>query len=188
MRKNFKVLKPKPGSHMYDLTGVNFGYLTVVGFHSLDKYKNKLWECRCECGNICFYTTTTLNSGKRVSCGCSKYKTGDKVYNYKGFGEITGSKWNSIINNAKTRKLEFSITKEFVTNVLNEQNNKCYFSDIEISFRNKTASVDRLDSGLGYNDDNVVIVHKDINRMKTNFSVDYFKFLCKMVCENKNLK
>lgn len=52
-----------------DLTGQKFGRLTVIGF-AYTKNKKNYWECKCDCGNICFVPTTHLTTGVTVSCGC----------------------------------------------------------------------------------------------------------------------
>lgn len=176
-----KVSNPKPGSHKYDLVGQIFGKLVVVEYFGLDKHKNKVWLCKCECGNETKSTTRLLNNGSVTSCKCNQYKKGVGVYNFTGYREISGAKWYSIKSNAKRRNLVFGITKEFVWGVLDEQNYKCYFSGLPISFSDTTASIDRLDSKVGYIDTNIVLVHKDINKMKTDFDVDYFIKLCKLV-------
>ena len=55
----------------YELTGQVFGKLTVVGFSGLvDKHRGKLWECKCDCGNVTYSSTTMLLHGKKKSCGC----------------------------------------------------------------------------------------------------------------------
>jgi len=185
-KKQYKVETPHAGSHRYNLVGQRFGLLFVESYSGLNDTKNKLWLCKCDCGNTCKVTTTYLNNGKTTSCKCNQYKKGNKIHNYSGYEEITGTKWNSIRRNANSRGLEFNITKEGVWKKLKEQENKCYFSDVMISFKNKTASIDRLDSSIGYNNKNIVLVHKDINRMKTNFSVEYFKNLCKLVTNKNN--
>ena len=183
--KKYKVKNPKPGSHTYNLIGKRFGLLVVEKCVGVNDYKNKLWLCKCDCGNTCNVITTYLNNGKTTSCKCNQYKKGELVYNYSGYKEITGTKWNSIKSNAKVRNLEFTITKEDVWGLLKNQNDKCYFSRLPISFKNKTASVDRLDSSIGYNYNNIALVHKDINRMKSDFTIDYFKKLCKLVNKTK---
>lgn len=181
-----KVENPKPGSHKYNLVGNRFGKLVVIEYFGLDKYKNKMWLCKCDCGNTTKVTTTNLNKGTTTSCKCNQYKKGEGVYNFNGYKEISGTKWCSIKSNADRRGLEFKITKEFVWCKILEQDNKCYFSDLPISFLNKTASIDRLNSSIGYIESNIVLVHKDINRMKTDFSVEYFNKLCELVSKNKN--
>jgi len=180
-----KVDNPKPGSHTYDLVGLKFGMLSVLEKNGCDKYKNTLWLCKCDCGNLCSVSTSNLNRKKKLSCNCNQYKHGEEMYNFNGYKEITGAKWSSIKNNAKKRNLSFTITKEDVWSKLEKQNFLCYFTNLPISFSDKTASIDRLDSTIGYLNENIVVVHKDINRMKTDFSVDYFKKLCSYVA-NKN--
>ncbi len=60
-----------------DLTGKHIGMLTVLG--RSDKYGSRgdrsvrLWECRCDCGNITYKATDTLTSGAQNSCAeCAK--------------------------------------------------------------------------------------------------------------------
>ena len=51
---------------------------------------------------------------------------------------------------------------------------------------NTTASLDRIDSSKGYTKDNIQWIHKDIQRMKTNFDNEYFIEICKKVSEWHN--
>ena len=70
-----------------DLTGQKFGRLTVIKL--VGKYKNgdKVWKCKCDCGNIKNVSSSNLK-GKTKSCGCLKRElevkhnmTGTKLYN-----------------------------------------------------------------------------------------------------------
>lgn len=55
----------------YDLTGQVFGKLTVVRFTGLvDNHRGRMWECKCECGNTTYTSTSLLIQGKKKSCGC----------------------------------------------------------------------------------------------------------------------
>lgn len=68
-----------------DLVGKNFGMLKVIKFNGYKKCKNnrvKTWLCRCECGNDTISDTSTLNSGKKISCG--KCLVGEKSPKWKG--------------------------------------------------------------------------------------------------------
>lgn len=168
-----------------DLTGKIFGKLKVIEYSYSDKFQHRKWKCKCECGNISYPDTGQLNSGKCLSCGCMSYNSGNRkgalVYNYSGYEDITGTKWNSIRSNAKTRQLDFFITKEDVWEVLIKQNNLCALSNLPISFKDKTASVDRIDSKRHYTLDNIQIVHKDVNRIKSDLELSYFLYLCKAI-------
>lgn len=55
-----------------DLTGKQFGKLTVL--HKLDekKHKQTIWLCQCECGKLVQESRGHLTSGHTKSCGCMK--------------------------------------------------------------------------------------------------------------------
>lgn len=146
-------------------------------------------ECYCECGNTSYVTTSQLRR-RNKSCGCLSPKNG-KIkgkahYTYNGYEDITGTRWNSIVGGARVRNLEFEITKEFIWELYLKQNMRCKYSNVEVSFRDNSASIDRVDNNKGYLRDNVAIVHKDVNRMKSNFDSDYFVELCSKIHKNKN--
>lgn len=61
---------PRTGKN---LIGERFGKLTVTGFFGYgnnDRQRYSLWECRCDCGNICQVQGYVLQNGRRKSCGC----------------------------------------------------------------------------------------------------------------------
>ena len=98
--------------------------------------------------------------------------------------------WGSIVRSAsgkgKRANIGISISIEEAWNLFLSQNRKCALSGIEIycSPTNRakgTASLDRIDSSIGYHSENVQWVHKDINRMKNIFSQEYFIAMCKHV-------
>ena len=51
-----------------DLVGMTFGRLTVVRF--LRSGHDRIWLCRCQCGNEREAPTGILKSGDLASCGC----------------------------------------------------------------------------------------------------------------------
>lgn len=77
-----------------DLAGKTFGRLTVIGPSDKRGPRGKrtvpLWECRCECGEICYKATDTLTNPDESMCA----KCADKVHTTKarkeaGFVEKT---------------------------------------------------------------------------------------------------
>lgn len=54
-----------------NLTGKRFGKLVVLGKTEKCKRGAYLWNCQCDCGNICERPTGELNAGTATSCGCS---------------------------------------------------------------------------------------------------------------------
>jgi len=104
-------------------------------------------------------------------------------------GEISKKFWTSVKIGAKTRNLIFDITPEYVWSLYLKQNKKCSLSGIDISFvkskkSDRTASIDRTDNRFGYTIDNIQLVHKKINSMKSNMSQKDFIYFCKMVGGN----
>ena len=65
-----------------DLTGRRFGKLTVLGRAEGKRQRNLLWQCRCDCGNLCEKPTAELNAGTARSCGCNwrqqRVRAGDR--------------------------------------------------------------------------------------------------------------
>ena len=68
-----------------DLTGQQFGRLTVISFAGTDKNGKALWNCQCECGNKTIVRLDRLRSGEAKSCGCAA------KFDLKGqqFGRLT---------------------------------------------------------------------------------------------------
>ena len=54
----------------YDLTGKRFGKLTVIGESPNKKWGQRLWVCKCDCGNTVEVCGGNLKSGHTNSCGC----------------------------------------------------------------------------------------------------------------------
>ena len=53
-----------------DLTGQNFGELTVIERASDIGGQKIRWNCQCSCGRTCVVTGANLKSGNTTSCGC----------------------------------------------------------------------------------------------------------------------
>ena len=57
-----------------DLTGQRFGRLVAVRPTEQRENRFVVWECVCDCGNICFVSSGKLVHGMTKSCGCLKKK------------------------------------------------------------------------------------------------------------------
>lgn len=55
-----------------DLSGREFGKLTVIRFNRISKYKQSFWWCKCECGEVKAISRNRLLHKKEPtrSCGC----------------------------------------------------------------------------------------------------------------------
>lgn len=60
-----------------NLIDMRFGKLIAVEYKGVDKYRNALWKCQCDCGNEIVVKGTLLTTGKVVSCGLC-----DNKYNF----------------------------------------------------------------------------------------------------------
>lgn len=185
--KEYKIPLRKKARQM-ELTGHKFFLLTAIRPLSKRKNKQRLWECRCDCGNTCYVLAYELNKGHRKSCGCLHKLCGSNSPLWRGYGELSQKHFNGIKLSAKFRKLDFSITIEYLWNLFLKQNKKCALSGIELQFKKNhknmtTASLDRIDSSKGYIEGNVQWVHKDVNLMKQKFGQQLFLFYCETIAK-----
>jgi hypothetical protein len=168
-----------------DKTGRKYGYLTAI-----TKLDNLLWECKCDCGNLIIVKASKFYYCKSPSCGCKYHQTGSKSNCWKGLGDFPQSKFREIEVNAKQRGHAFEITIEDCWNLYQKQKGKCKLTDVELSLSLKgmTASLDRIDSEKGYTKDNIQWVHKDVNYMKQDYSMDYYLETCAKVTDIAKIK
>jgi len=168
------------------MIGKEFGIGSVIRFLESNKHQHKVWELRCECGTLYKATTGSLNSGNTKSCGCVRNKK-TKDINWKGCGEIPKVYYTQLKKSAEKRGIEFDISIEDIWNLFISQNRKCSLSNVELYFtkgkERGTASLDRIDSNLGYNIDNIQWIHKDINKTKSNLDQDDYIDICRNVAK-----
>jgi hypothetical protein len=179
-----------------NLIGLSFNKLTVIQKASSNRQGCLTWLCICECGNKVTLSSDhlTRKTNPVKSCGCYKkaYK-GKNHIQWNGFEEISGNWWyNHVIRERKNKirqKVPVNITIEFAWNLFLKQNKKCNLSGLDLVISNNnnlnTASVDRIDSSKGYEEDNVQWVHKHVNFMKRTYSNEYFIQICKHIAEFK---
>ena len=73
----------------YELTGKKFNHLTVIKPAGTDGRNHRLWECKCDCGETTFATTSNLRHGHKKSCGCLKRVSHAKDITGQRFGMLT---------------------------------------------------------------------------------------------------
>jgi hypothetical protein len=99
------------------------------------------------------------------------------------------NKLKNILKHAKVHSLarnrEFNITLQDLEELKIKQKNKCSISGILFEdYGNNSISLDRIDSTKGYSKDNIQLVTKMVNIMKSNFELQEFIFTCKLITEN----
>lgn len=101
------VFKEKPTNPKFqDLTGKNFGKLTVVGFAGINK-KTTYWFCRCSCGNIVNIHASNLKRAQTESCGCLAVdsvieRSTKHGHAAKGNISPTYQSWNAMISRCQS--------------------------------------------------------------------------------------
>ena len=78
---------------------------------------------------------------------------------------------------ASKKGFEFTITDEIVEDILKQQNGKCYFTNIELTFKTHdwcSLSIDRINNDLGYTKENIVLVTKFVNSSKNSLTNQEF--------------
>ena len=181
---------------MKDLTGLKINRLSVVRRSKSNRNGSIVWECKCECGTICHVSSDHLTRKKNPvkSCGCLKRTSGSAHKDWKGYGEISAAWWHYHIQRGifgeSTRRsfLEGDLTIQQAWHLFESQNRKCALTGLplQISTRShlNSASIDRIDSSIGYTLSNVQWVHKHVNFMKGSYSQEYFIQMCKLIADH----
>ena len=168
-------IKPK------DLAEKRFGRLVAIEI-SHRASRCIYWLCKCDCGNEVRVRSRNLLRGDTHSCGCLKIDMWRELHLVPDKSVI---KLNCIIRQykrgAKTRNLEFSLTRDEVANLIFSN---CFYCNTPPSNlcntnikRGETLiynGIDRVDSGIGYITENVVSCCKRCNTAKMASSTDEF--------------
>jgi len=174
---------PRKGSCKYQFdVGCVYGEFTVIDSEIVRTSNGYATvKVRCSCGNEKMVDAYSLYKGKTTKCYKCNSRKGANNSQWKGKNNIPGKTFSRLLNNAKIRKIVFNITIDDISDVFEYQNKKCVYTGLEISFVDGTASIDRIDSSMGYIKENIQIVHKHINIMKNMFDDMYFKKMCYLV-------
>lgn len=184
--QGLKICRKSSTGCREDLTGQKFGRWTAMQYVEgrLHSYR-----CVCECGGEKIVPAGALKSGKSRSCGC--LRSGKNSAKWTGYEDLSGAYWYAVQKDAAKRGHEFAITREYAWDLFVEQDKRCSLSGLPLTMvrhsKGGDASLDRIDSSVGYIVGNVQWLHKDINRMKHAHDTDYFLTLCKKVvsCQRK---
>lgn len=153
--------------------------------------KHLQYEVKCKhCGKIFLKLSHTIGKTK---CQCIKTISG--AHNFEGYNLISKRYFISCSNGAFSRGISFNISIQDMWKKWVEQKGKCALSGVELKIgtnirkrKDFTASLDRIDSKVGYEYSNIQWVHKDLNKMKMNFPNEYFIEMCKLVAKQQNYK
>ena len=171
-------------------TGSRYGRLTVLKEAGKDKNGHTLWLCQCDCGQTIITRGVNLRRNLVQSCGC--FQKEKALFNLKGYGirlpegEAAFRKLlRNMKDNAKRRKLEWTLTDEDARKIIQEP---CFYCGKPPSkhLKNKyiqkhcrgdfpANGLGRINSSKGYTIDNVVPCCFRCNVMKGDMSISEFR-------------
>ena len=175
------------------LVGLRFGFLVVIKrCAELGKNGMPVYECRCDCGNIKYLQSNSLNAKRgTISCGCKRHTGKDMRLEY---GESSFNHLYAIYRkNAEKRNLEFGLSKE----EFKELTSSLCFYCAAAPYRSHSSSgngrnygnyiyngVDRVDNDSGYILENCVPCCYRCNSAKGKMSQEEFYNWINEVYEN----
>lgn len=175
--------------------GKKFGKLTIIKEVGLDKWKKPIVECKCDCGkdftcllgNIRFRNVHQCNSCRYMGMkGLGKGQAGLNILKirYKSGAKVRGLEFK--LSDSKFKELTSSNC--FYCNekpkLETRSNSKKYVNDGVLEYGNYVYNgIDRIDSSLGYSEDNCVPCCETCNRAKLEQSKEEFLDWVKKVYE-----
>lgn len=178
-------------SRLYLAPKVKVGKWKILAVAEKYQGVHERFLCECKCKKRKLVLGMHLRSGRSLSCGCSR-ASGKAHYKWTGHEDISGAYWDQIRHGASPRKgrkrpLDFTISIEYAWDLFVQQGRRCALTGLQLTISGKrhehTASLDRIDSAIGYVVGNVQWVHKDVNMMKRTMPQERFVELCVAVAE-----
>lgn len=158
-------------------------------------------EVRCGCGKLAWVSPADLKRRAGMGCkSCALVNNAERIKVFSALGRAEHKKKReasfnpfAVLLTRKLRELRSSKRHECtitVTHMRAVWTGRCALSGLAITLpiggknilhAKCTASLDRIDSSIGYIPGNIQWVHKIFNRMKNNHSDARFIELCKIV-------
>lgn len=185
-----KVGRPKKSKYnIEDYIGIKINEWKIVSFSHLNSHGEQYWNTKCSCGRLSKIRVYPLIKGLSKGCKHCRPQSGQGNFSpwWLGYSEFTINFFNKVRDCAKARNISFEITPEYLQEIYYNQDKKCAYTGVDIFFPTNSssttgnASVDRIDSSLGYIKGNVHLVLKEINIMKMALKHEKFIELCRMV-------
>lgn len=181
---------------MKGLSMNKFNQLTVL--EEVNQNRRWMYKVQCDCGKVEIKRKDWVISGRTTSCkSCASKRTAQSYpppINRKGCNGLSGTHFLTIKQGAKRRNILFDLTPEFLWKLYENQHGRCALTNLPIILDCKikdhnvdwdviTASLDRIDSTKPYIESNVWWVHKTVNRLKNNYSLEELLYWSKLLLE-----
>jgi len=164
-------------SHL-SLLGKRFGRLVVTEQMPGRYYRNLIWKCQCDCGEVITAPTSKLTCGTKKSCGCLSRETGriSGLKRYKGGPDMKKHKFSSYRRSARERGLSFELSFNQFIDLIERECRYCKNPPLN--------GVDRFDNLIGYTQENCVPCCSKCNYAKRDMDFNDFKEWVKRLHEN----
>jgi len=167
------------------LIGQHFGQWTVLK-EMLSRNGMSYWLCECSCGEIQVVRGTALVQKKSSKCKICATKETGLIKQLDDFHVASGTVYQQYKRNAKTRKINFELTRDDIKNFMRQS---CYYcgnppNNQVTTFSGRTtelrapvlySGIDRVDNSKGYTVENCVPCCSICNQAKSNMSVEQFR-------------
>lgn len=155
---------------MSDLTGETFGQLYILNRHSsLNKQARYLVQCK-NCDKVYDLATSTIkkNINGCSDCARANQAKGNESLSWSGGKYIPAIFLSNVKRSARKRSIPCEVSIDELDLIWSLQDGICAYTGRKLSLETGklTASLDRIDSSVGYQADNVQFTHKSVNIMK----------------------
>lgn len=180
-----------------DLTNQRFGKLVAIKIDKKIDGRN-YWLCKCDCGNTKVVKSSTLGSGAVISCGCEHDKyfgtTNNASLKINRADVLIRQEYNTLA--ARQRKKKFTGKIITLDTFKKLSFDKCFYcgkigsktiieKKSKIKGQNRISEetikingIDRIDSSVGYTNENSISCCKDCNFAKGDKSViDFYLWI-----------
>ena len=137
------------------------------------------------------YAIRGHRDGRCKACKRKQNQEARKNYdNEKRLYKTIQSRVLNASGRAKRKGIPCTITKEFILDLWNKQNGLCAISKIPMTYEMDAGrvytniSIDQIEQGKGYTEDNVQLVCMAVNQLKSDWDMNTVKYICKMIIKN----
>lgn len=166
-----------------DRRGERFGKLVIVDLIAVlpetdEKWREVIWQCKCDCGNVCDVKWNALRRGHTKTCGCREK---ERMENSPWYISIYTRYKDSAVKRSLPFELSYEETVEYFKS-------NCFYCGKEPAtpFKKRGGihfytGIDRVDNDLGYLKDNCVPCCKRCNYCKKTLTADEYLSHCQKV-------
>lgn len=104
--------------------------------------------------------------------------------------KVLQARWFGAKDRANSKNIPFTITKQDLLDIWNQQNGLCNISKIPMTYELDNGriftnvSLDQKNPGQGYTKDNIQLVCSAVNQLKSNWDMNTVLYICKQVVNN----